>query len=104
PIPDRAIDQLAVHVLAAMVVVAAADAGARVTALPGQPIRVWAREQCVDPHRMLAELASGDQPVERWSDLIGPMGLGSVPLAPTQKPGDAQPRRAKSPTSDSASG
>ncbi len=81
PVPDRRIDLLVVHVLAAMVIVAAADAGARVTALPGQPIRVWARGHSVDPHPDLAELASGTEPVGRWRELIAAMGLTDVPLA-----------------------
>ena len=74
------IDTLAVHILAAMVTVAAADSGALITAPPGEPIRIWARGCHVDPHQELESIAGGDEPVDRWTELIEPTGLANVPL------------------------
>jgi heat shock protein HtpX len=77
---DGVIDRVAVLVLAAMVTAAAADSGALITAPPGEPIRIWARGRHVDPHRELESVASGDEPVDRWTELIAPTGLANVPL------------------------
>jgi Zn-dependent protease with chaperone function len=81
-LPDSTVDGLAVDFIAAMVIAAAADAGAEITAPPGEPVRIRVRGYSLDPHHELADLATGDQPAERWAELVAPTGLTHVPLRP----------------------
>ena len=79
---DRTVNAFAVDVIAAMVIVAAADTGAEITAPPGEPVRIRICGHSLNPHRELADLAIGDQSTERWTDLLAPTGLTHVPLSP----------------------
>lgn len=79
-LPDHEVDRLAIRVLAAMVTVAAAGAGAQITAPPGQPVRVGAQGHSLDPFPELARIWSGEESAERWRQLVQPTGLAGTRL------------------------
>lgn len=88
--PDEAVDRFALDLLAAHVVVAAADAGAVVSALPGEPLRIHHAGACLDPWEALAERAAFEdrEPVACWTRHPVVQALGATPLA-TAKPAAA---------------
>jgi Zn-dependent protease with chaperone function len=82
--PDEGVDALALQVLGACCVVAAADAGLAVTALPGEPVRVHAGDDVLEAFGLLADVASGESAPEAWRDHPVVAKAASAPLAVPQ--------------------
>lgn len=80
--PDELLDDLLLQVLGGLVMIAAADAGAKVTATPGEPIRIHHGSESLDPWQLLVPIAAGDAPGSGWSEHPVVQALGQAPLRP----------------------
>jgi Zn-dependent protease with chaperone function len=82
--PDE-VDRFTLDLLVAHVVVAAADAGAVVSALPGEPLRIHHAGARLDAWESLAERAAfddGSEPRTSWTAHPVVQALGAAPLVP----------------------
>lgn len=88
---EGAIDHVALDLLSAHVVVAAADAGAAVTALPGEPLRIHHAGAALDVWEALAERAAfdDDRAASPWSRHPVVEALAAAPLVGLARPAAA---------------
>lgn len=78
--PDEAVDGLALDVLVAAVVTAAAGAGARITAEPGEPVLVHHAGRTLGPAAALGAIAAGEEDAATWRRAAAEAALDAVPL------------------------
>lgn len=79
--PDAAHDALLGDLLGAAVIVAAVDAGATVTAAPGEPVIVANAGETLRPFDELAAIVRGAEAASDWAPRIDRLGVAAAPLA-----------------------
>jgi Zn-dependent protease with chaperone function len=84
--PDEALDDLLLRALGSLVTVSLSDAGASVTAAPGEPILVHHQQHSLSPWDLLAAIASGEQQQTAWAADAVVAAFAATPLRSAAAP------------------